>query len=218
MKSDLQLQQRVIDALEFEPSINAAHIGVSAHDGVVTLAGYVGSFAEKWTAERTARQVRGVKAVAEEIEVRLPSDKKVADDEIAARALRILAWDAAVPDDRISVKVERGVVTLSGEVDWQYQRAEAEYDIRRLSGVRAVVNDIVVAPAANPEDVRAKIRAALERNAELEASNISVTAVGGKVTLGGKVSAWTEREAAETAAWSAPGVSEVDDRIELVRP
>lgn len=218
MKDDLHLQQRVIDALEFEPSVDAAHIGVSARDGVVALSGHVGSFAEKFAAERTVRQVKGVKAVAQELEVRLPADKKLADDEIAARVVKLLQWDAAIPSDRISVKVEHGIVTLSGAVDWHYQRAEAEYDVRKLSGVRAVVNDITVTPKPRAADVRAEIRAAIERNAELDADNITVAVSGGRVTLGGKVSAWTEREAAERAAWSAPGVTEVEDRIELARP
>lgn len=218
MKKDLQLQQRVIDALEFDPSVDAAHIGVSAHEGVVTLSGHVRSYAEKFAAERAVREVRGVKGVAEEIEVRLPSDKKLADDEIAARALRLLHWDVAVPDDRISVKVEHGVVTLSGTVDWGYQRIEAEYDIRKLSGVKAVVNDIVVRSTPRAADVHGKIRAAIARHAVLDADKITVDVSGGRVILGGKVSAWVEREAAERAAWSAPGVIEVEDNIELTRP
>jgi osmotically-inducible protein OsmY len=218
MKEDLHLQQRVIDALEFEPSVDAAHIGVSAHDGVVTLSGHVSSYAEKFAADRTARQVKGVKAVAQELDVRLPSDKKLADDEIAGRALRFLHWDVAVPDDRIAVKVEHGVVTLSGTVDWDYQRAEAEYDVRKLSGVKAVVNDISVRPKPRAADVHEKIRAAIERHAALDADKITVSVSGGRVTLGGKVSAWIEREAAERAAWSAPGVIEVEDKIELARP
>ena len=218
MKEDLQLQQRVIDELEFEPSVNAAHIGVSVHDGVVTLSGYVASYVEKFAAERIVRRIKGAKALAMELEVRLPSDHKTADDEIAARAARILNWDVAVPHGRISIKVEHGIVTLSGEVDWHFQRAEAEYDVHKLSGVRAVINDIIVMPKADAEDVRAKIRAALERNAEVEANHITVNVSGGKVTLAGKVNAWTEREAAERAAWSAPGVTQVEDRIELARP
>jgi osmotically-inducible protein OsmY len=218
MNDDLQLQQRVIDELEFEPSVNAAHIGVSVREGVVTLSGHVESFIEKFAAERTAQRVKGVKAVAQELVVHLPSDRKTADDEIAARAVRLLNWDALVPHDRISVKVEHGIVTLDGEVDWHYQRTEAEYDVRKLGGVKAVINGIVVKPRVRPEDIHAKIRAALERNAEVEASNISVNVSGGKVTLGGKVNAWTEREAVERAAWSAPGVTQVEDQIVLARP
>lgn len=218
MKEDLRLQQRVIDALEFEPSVNAAHIGVSVRDGIVSLSGHVESYHEKWAAERVARQVKGVQAVAQEIEVRLPSEKKVADDEIAARAARILNWDVAVPHHRISVKVEHGIVTLTGQVEWHYQRAEAEYDVRKLGGVRGVVNEIIVTPNVRADDVRAKIRAALERNAEVEVNRIDIDVSGSKVTLKGKVNAWTEREAAERAAWAVPGVREVEDQIELARP
>jgi osmotically-inducible protein OsmY len=218
MASDLQVQQRVIDALEFEPGVNAAHVGVSVRDGAVLLSGHVDSYHEKWVAAGVARQVKGVKAVAQELEVRLPTDKKVADEEIAARAARLLNWDVAVPHDRIAIKVEHGVVTLSGAVDWYYQRAEAEHDVRKLTGVRSLVNDIVVAPSIRPDDVRAKIRAALERNAEVESKNIDITVSDGQVTLTGRVNAWTEREVAERAAWAVPGVSQVENQIELERP
>jgi osmotically-inducible protein OsmY len=214
----LQLQQRVIDALEFDPSVDAAHIGVSVREGAVMLSGHVESYFEKWAAERTVRQVKGVTAVAQELEVRLPSDKKVGDEEIAARAARLLHWDALVPHDRIKIKVEHGVVTLSGDVDWHYQRAEAEYDIRKLSGVHNVVNDMTVTPGAKPSDVREKIRAALDRHVSAEVGNIGIDVSGGKVTLTGKVNAWTERQIIEQAAWAVPGVTEVDDRIDLVRP
>jgi osmotically-inducible protein OsmY len=218
MKDDLHLQQRVIDELEFEPSVNAAHIGVSVRDGVVTLSGHVESYIEKFSAERTAQHVKGVKAVAQELVVELPSDRKTADDEIAARAVKILDWDALVPHHKISVKVEHGIVTPVGDVDWDYQRAEAEYDLRKLGGVKAVVNDIRVKPSVRSEDIHAKIRGALERNAEIEASNITVSVSGSKVTLRGTVNAWTERKAIERAAWSAPGVTQVEDQIELTRP
>jgi osmotically-inducible protein OsmY len=218
MKEELLLQQRVIDELEFEPQVDAAHIGVSVRDGVVTLSGHVSSFMEKFAAERAVRRVKGVKAVAQELDIRLPSEAKTADDEIAARAARILNWDVAVPHERISIKVEHGIVTLTGAVDWHFQRAEAEYDLRKLSGVKAVINEIIVTPKADAEDVRAKIHAALERNAEIEANNVTVSVTDRKVTLGGKVNAWTEREAIERAAWSVPGITQVEDRIELVRP
>ncbi|HVJ55862.1 MAG TPA: BON domain-containing protein [Aliidongia sp.] len=217
MKDDLQLQQRVIDELEFDPGVNAAHIGVSVRDGVVTLSGHVESFFEKHEAERAARRIRGVKAVAQELLVHLPSDRKTEDDEIAARAVKILSWDALVPDERISVQVEHGVVMLSGEVEWNYQRQEAEYDVRKLGGIKTIVNNITVKPMVRAEDVQTKIRAALERSAIVQASRITVDVSGNTVTLGGTAPGWTERQAAERAAWSVAGVTQVEDRIELAR-
>jgi osmotically-inducible protein OsmY len=218
MSDDRVLQKHVIDALEFEPSVKAAHIGVSVRDGVVALSGHVDSFVEKFAAERTAQQVKGVTAVAETIEVRLAPDKKLGDDEIAERAARLLHWDVSVPDDRIAIKVEHGIVTLTGQVEWHFQRAEAEYDVRKLGGVRGVINFITVAPKPRTADVRRQIRAALERSATAEADRIAVAVSGGKVMLSGTVAAWNDREVARRAAWSVRGVTEVEDRIKLGRP
>jgi len=218
MSDDMQLQQWVSDELAFEPKVDAAHIGVSVHNGVVTLSGRVNSYAEKFAAEEAARRIKGVTAVAQELEVHLPSDKKTDDAEIAERLVRMFHWDTLVPHDRIKVKVERGYVTLSGEVEWHYQRTEAEADARKLGGVKTVINDIHVRPVLKSENVAARIRAALERNASTEADRVSVDVTGTKVTLTGKVNAWTERETIERAAWSVPGVTEVDDRIGLSRP
>ncbi len=215
MSSDLQLRQDVVDELEFEPSVNAAHIGVTANHGVVTLTGFVTSYVEKTMAERAVRRVKGVKAIAEEIEVRLPSDLKRADDEVAARAIDILKWQVGVPADRIRVKVEKGVVTLSGEVDWQFQKTEADHVVHKLSGVADVVNLIRVASPVHAVEVKEKIEKALQRSAELEASRITVETEGGRVILKGKVHAWYERDIAERAAWSAPGVTEVHDRLTI---
>ena len=215
MISDLQLKQDVLDELDFEPSVNSAHIGVTANRGVVPLTGFVTSYAEKTAAERAARRVRGVKAIAEEIEVRLPSDTKRADDEIAARAVDILKWQVGVPADRIRVTVEKGVVTLSGEVDWQFQKTEADQVVHKLSGVVDVVNQIRVVSLAHAFEVKEKIEKALQRTAELEASRITVETEGGRVILKGRVRAWYERDIAERAAWSAPGVAEVQDRITI---
>ena len=217
MNDDLKLQQRVIDELDFEPVVDAAHIGVSVRDGVVTLSGHVGSYIEKYEAERAARRVRGVRAVAQELTVELPNDKKTADDEIAARALKLLNWDGLVPDDRLSLRVEHGIVTLGGEVDWRYQRDEAESDMRKLGGVKGVINNIRVRPGADPDDVSVRIRDALERNADLEADGITVEVSGGLVTLRGRVAARAERDAVERAVWSTPGVSQVMDHLEIVR-
>jgi osmotically-inducible protein OsmY len=213
--SDLQLRQDVIDELEFEPSVNAAHIGVVANKGVVTLSGFVTSYAEKAAAERVTRRVRGVKAIAEEIEVRLRSDTKRADDEIAARAIDILKWQVGLPADRIKVKVEKGVVTLTGDVDWQFQKADAEYAVHKLTGVAHVANQIHVASAVYAFEIREKIQKALQRSAEVEASRITVQTEGGRVVLSGKVRAWYERDIAERAAWSAPGVTEVQDDLTI---
>jgi len=213
MSDDEKIRQRIIDELEFEPAISAAQIGVSVTEGVVTLTGHVHSFLEKHTAERAALRIKGVRAVAQEIEVRLPADKKHADDDIAARAVKILDWDLAVPSAAITVKVEQGAVTLSGDVDWAYQRAEAEQDMRKLSGVKSVINNIRVRPQVQPENVRAKIRAALERSAGFEASGITIEATGNRIRLSGKVRTWVEREEAERAALSTPGVIGVDDMI-----
>lgn len=218
MLDDREIQQRVIDELEFDPAINATQIGVSVHDGVVSLSGHVGTFVEKHAAERAARRVKGVRAVAQDIEVHLAPDKKTSDDEIAARAVKMLDWDMAIPKGAVTIKVEHGVVSLSGQVDWAFQRAEAEYDVRKLGGVKAVINDIRIRPQTKVEDVRAKIRAAFERSAEVEATGISIDVVDGKVRLAGKVSSWTEREEAERAAWSVPGVVAVEDQIVIGRP
>jgi osmotically-inducible protein OsmY len=215
MISDHQLRQDVIDELDFEPSVSAAHIGVGAHAGVITLTGFVSSYAEKLAAERAARRVKGVKALAEQIEIRLPSHKRVADDEIAGRAVDILKWRVGFPANRIAVKVENGIVTLSGDVDWRFQKSEAEAAVHNLSGVAGVENLIRVNAAVPVIEVKEKIQKALHRNADLDASRITVQSDGGKVVLGGKVHAWYQRDIAERAAWSAPGVIEVQDHIQI---
>ena len=209
MISDYQLRQDVLDELDFEPSVSAVHIGVGVHAGVVTLTGFVSSYGEKLAAERATRRVKGVKAIAEEIEVRLPSDAKLADDEIAARAVDILKWRIGFPAARISVKVEKGIVTLTGDVDWRFQKSEAEAAVHQLSGVAGVANLIRVNSPAPVIEVKEKIQKALHRNAELDASRITVQAEGGKVH------AWYERDIAERAAWSAPGVTDVQDHIQI---
>ena len=213
---DSQLQQDVLDELDFEPSVNAAHIGVTAKDGVITLTGHVGSYAEKIAAEDAARRVAGVHAIAEEIEVRFPSDKKTSDDDIAARALSVLKWNAVVPFEKVQVKVQDGWVTLLGEVEWQFQRVAAESGIRRLSGVAGVLNEIKIKQRVNTVDVKLKIEEALKRSAEVEAASIHVFSLGnGKVALEGKVHDWQEREAVKRAAWSTAGVISIDDRLQI---
>jgi osmotically-inducible protein OsmY len=219
MPDDSTLQAMVMEELDWEPSLDAAHIGVSAKSGVITLSGFVDSFAAKEAAENAASRVKGVKAIAEELEVRLPNTQRHADDEIAERAVKILAWDVKVPHEDIQVKVEHGVVSLSGTVSHQFQKAEAETDIRRLGGVRGVLNHIEVRReyriSADPEMVKQRIETALRRNAEIEASHIEVNIEDGKVMLRGNVRTWLERRVAENAAWAAPGVADVRDELKV---
>jgi osmotically-inducible protein OsmY len=217
MISDHQLQQDVLDELEFEPRVNAAHIGVGVNAGVVTLTGFVPSYAEKAAAERAVWRVKGVKAIAEEIRIRLPEDKKTADEEIAARAINILQWRVGLPADRIGIKVEKGMVTLTGDLDWQYQKAEAAAAVQHLSGVTAVINDIRIRPGVSLPEIKDKIDKALRRSAELDASRITIRTDGSEIVLGGKVHAWFERDIAERAAWAVPGVTEVSNQI-LIEP
>ncbi len=215
MSSDLQLQQRVIDELEFEPEVDAAHIGVTARDGIVTLTGRVSSFLEKLAAEQAAKRVKGVKGVAQDIEIHYAADPKTADDEIAARVIKVLQWHMAVPADRISVKVDHGVVIAHREVDWYYQKTRAEEDARRLGGVREVLNEITVVVALRAEDIRQQINAALDRQARFDSNTVTVVVMGGEVTLGGKVEREELRTIAERVAWSAKGVSEVSNLIRV---
>ena len=213
-----QLRQSVIEELEFDPSIDAAGIGVAVENGVVTLSGHVHSYAAKLAAERAARRVRGVRAIAQEIEVRYPSDKKTTDDEIAKRAVAILQWDAMSLPGAVKITVLKGWVTLSGEVDWQYQRTAAEQVVRRLSGVTGVINNIVIKRAVYVADIKQKIENALSRHAKIEAQAIRITVHdGNKVSLEGEVKSWDERDAVENAAWSVPGVQSVDDRLTVLQ-
>jgi osmotically-inducible protein OsmY len=212
---DGSLRQDVVDELEFEPSLDAANIGVAVASGVVTLTGHVKSYIEKVKAEEVVRHVKGVHGIAQELEVRYPSDKKTSDDEIAKRALNIIGWDTTIPADKVQVKVEKGWVTLSGQVDWYYQRDAAENAVRRLHGIKGISNLLTIQPRAQVSDIKNRIETALKRNAELEASNIHVSVAGNTVTLDGNVKAWTERYAAENAAWATPGVNVVDNRLHV---
>lgn len=214
--NDKQLRQNVIDELDFEPSIESADIGVTAENGVVTLTGHVPTYAQKLAAERAVWRVKGVKAIAQEIQVRIPGDKQQNDDEIAQRAVSILAWNAAIPRDSVHLKVQHGWVTLGGQLDWNYQREAAENAIRKLSGVAGVINDITLKPAVQAVDVKQRITDALKRHAEVEAAKVQISVrEGGTVALEGEVDTWDERQAVVHAAWSAPGVRMVDDRLRI---
>lgn len=213
--TDAILKQDIIDELDFEPSIDATHIAVWVDDGTVTLSGHVRSYNEKCTAEAVVKRMKGVRAIAQEIEVRPAGAHLMADDEIARRAADVLRWHATVPRDAVQVKVEDGWITLTGKVDWNYERSAAETAMRNLVGVRGVLNQIQITPAVTVADVRQRIIASLKRDAEVEAQRITVQVDDHKVTLEGKVRTWAEREAAERAAWSAAGVTSLVDHIKV---
>lgn len=215
MKTDKQLQQDVMAELKWEPSVHAARIGVEVKDGVVTLAGQVGSYGEKWNAERAVLRVRGVNALAVDLKVELSSPSQRTDADIAASVENVLEWTAALPGGAIKVMVEGGEVTLSGDVDWQYQKQAAADAIRYLMDVTGVNNQIHLKPRLSATVVKADIEAALKRTAVSEAQGITVAVHGNDVTLTGKVHDWVERETACSAAWGTPGVVNVLDLMTL---
>ena len=213
MKTDSQRQRDVFEELRWDPRIREAEIGIAVKDGVVTLSGFVDSYAQRNAAERAVERINGVKAVAEELQVRIPGSLHRSDTDIAHHAVAALEWDVEVPDDKIRVKVDNGRITLEGEADWQYQRLAAERAVRYLTGVKGVTNQIRIAPRVSSYDVSQRIKDALRRSAESDAQKIEVEAKDGRVTLRGSVHSWADRAEAERAAWGAQGVTEVDDRI-----
>jgi osmotically-inducible protein OsmY len=213
MKTDLQLQQDVMNELKWEPTIRAAEIGVGVKDGVVTLSGNVDSLYKKWAAERVAARVFGVKAVAEELKVSVPGAFKRADEDIARAVANILSWSVTVPQDQVKVQVQDGVVTLNGEVEAWYQKDAAEDAARKIIGVVFVDNRINIKPLIKPQDVKDKIESAFQRNSLLDARRVTVDTHGSKVILSGSVRNWAEKEQAQWAACAAPGVSEVENNI-----
>lgn len=213
MKSDTQLHKDIVEELRWDPRVKEAEVAVSAKDGVVTLTGSVETYAQKYAAERAVERVAGVRAIADDLRVRIPGSFQRTDTDIAHSAINALRWDIEVPDDKITVKVDEGWVTLKGEVGWQYQKGAAERAVRYLSGVKGLSNLIDVKPMVSPVEVKSKIEAALKRNAELDAKRITVETMDDKVILKGSVRSWAERTDAERAAWAAPGVKEVDDRL-----
>ena len=210
---DKTLRSRIIEELDWDPRFDAANIGVAVEDGVATLTGHVDSYAEKVAVEKVVKRVKGVRAVAEEVEVRTALSSKTTDDQIARRAADALAWNVSVPKNAVSIKVQNGYITLEGEVDWQYQRGRAEECVRNLLGVKGVTNMVKLKSRASTPDIQKRIEEALKRNAAVEAKAIRVAVSDGKVTLEGKVDDWSELEAVESAVWAAPGVTAGVDNI-----
>jgi osmotically-inducible protein OsmY len=212
-RTDEQIQANVLEELKWDTRVRPNEIGVAVKDGIVTLTDWVDSYLKKMAAEEAAHRVPGVKAVANDIEVRLPGFAERTDTDLAAAVLNALRWDAAIPTGKVDVTVSQGWVTLKGEVEYAFQKRDAERAVRRLSGVKGVSNLIVVKPQVFPSDLKQQIERALIRNAQTDARNITIEVEGSKIILRGTVRSYAEKEAAEDTAWSAPGVTEVENRI-----
>jgi len=215
MKTDAQLQEDVIAELQWEPAVDATQIGVEVKDGIVTLAGHVTNYAGKWNAEHAAQRVYGVKALVVEIDVTLAGTTRRTDGDIARSAKDVLQWTTDAPADTVQIKVEKGNITLSGVVDWAYQRRDAADAIRNLVGVKSVINMVTISPKASTQVVKADIDSALKRRATRDSNSIKVSVEDGEVTLSGSVHNWSEREVANDSAWGAPGVRNVVDLMTI---
>lgn len=215
MRTDEEIRDDVLAEIDWEPQIESTEVGVTVKNGAVTLTGTVSSYSEKLAAERAVKRVKGVYAIAEEMKVKYPSDKSVTDDEIAERIASIIEWNTSIPRETVKAEVRDGFVTLTGEVDWNYQREVARNQIANVRGVTAVSNLINVKPRVAESDVSKEINRALHRNADLEASHVQIDVKGGKVTLNGNVKAWYERKLVEDAVWAAPGVTQVVDNLRV---
>lgn len=215
MKTDLQLQKDVIAELSWEPSVEATQIGVEVKDGIVTLAGHVSSHTQKWKAEEAAQRVTGVKGVVVEVNVELPGLDTRPDVDIVKAANNALAWHVSLPRDAIKVTVDHGWIALSGQVEWGFQRSEAEAAVRNLIGIMGVENKIEIRPKIRPRDIKTKIEAALQRRAHLDVNAVGVKVEAGTVTLSGALDSWEACETVRLAAWQAPGVQNVVDRMRV---
>jgi osmotically-inducible protein OsmY len=215
IRTDTEIQRDVIAELKWDPSLRDDDVAVAVRDGVVTLAGFVDSYADKWKAERTAAKVKGVRAVANSLQVKLPSSSERADPDLARAAVDALKWNVSVPADRIKVRVEKGWITLEGDADYYYQKEAAERAVRYLTGVKGVTNLITVRARPLPSDLREKIKETLQRNAVLDAERIQVEIVGSKAILRGTVRSYAEMKDAERAARNAPGITEVENRLTI---
>lgn len=215
MIPDSILKQRVLDELRWDTKVNEAHIGVTASDGSVSLIGHVTNFPEKFAAGEAAKRVRGVKAIADEIEVNLPTEYRRDDSSIAERIAHVLEWNISIPDNNIKAKVQGGLVTLNGEVEWHHQRFHIEQQVRHVAGIKGVSNHITLKKRVTTAEVKKKIEDALHRNSEQEAEQIKVSISGDTVTLEGQVKAFYERDLIKRAAWAAPGVRHIVDNIRI---
>jgi len=218
MKTDIQIQKDVMDELKWQPFLNSSEIGVAVKNGIVTLSGIVDSYSKKLSAERAAKNVAGVKAIAEDIQIGVSPVYRKTDAEIAEAVFNALKWHSAVPEEKIKIKVEEGIVTLEGEMEWEFQRVNARVAIQNISGVRSVTNLLTIKPKLNPFELEQKISVAFKRNATIDAGKVNVSTIGNKVILTGKVRSFTESEDAENVAWAAPGVYQVENKLTIEEP